>query len=52
MVAADNGATVPAASRLSLLAAWPFVRAFLEDPSVRPASGWIDVNELEWSEDF
>lgn len=50
-VAAD-GSTVPAGSGASLEKAGALVRAFLSTPAKRPDGPWVDVESLEWPEDF
>lgn len=48
----ENGVTVPV-SFLSLEAAWPIIREFIEEPTTRPASAsWIDSQSLDWPEDY
>lgn len=49
----DNGMMVPVGSFLSLEAAWPIIKEFIEEPTTTPTSAsWIDSKSLNWPEDY
>lgn len=49
---ADDGATVPVDSGVTLEAAGSIVEQFLRTPRQRPAGEWVDAETLTWPEDY